>query len=71
MGDMWVMNDYLADSSVLQWQQVSFLPRVLIFSIYFQRWLLDRCVCVVNTVVEYLLCNRLFQSVMVCECVCV
>ena len=25
MGDMWVMNDYLALSSV-EWQQVSFLP---------------------------------------------
>ncbi len=26
MGDMWVMSDYLALSSVLEWQQVSFLP---------------------------------------------
>jgi hypothetical protein len=26
MGDMWVMNDYLALSSVLEWRQVSFLP---------------------------------------------
>jgi hypothetical protein len=37
MGDMWViaMKNYSALASVdFEWQQVSFLPRVLIFSIY-------------------------------------